>query len=152
MKILHAITTFALVATLLGCSSSSSTYPVSGDVHADDHEHQLASLTVGVEQLTGFRDQIKSAFESGSPHDCDGALHEAVHVLEALPKAADVAAMTAEDQEIVNATAKELFGLLGKIHDGFHGASDVETNAYEAVAGDIDKALETLRSKIPSDE
>ena len=143
MKTLDYLLAATLVCALIGCAKS--TTPPAADA---GHDHKLESLSVGIAQIKGYRDEVKAAFDAGKPSDCDGALHDVAHVLDALPSAGDVASMSAEDQEVVKTASKELFGLFMKIHDGFHGEANVETNAYDAVAADMDKAIETLSSKV----
>lgn len=147
MKLFQAIVLASISCTLIGCTQT--TTP-SAPATSSGHDHQLESLAAGVEQLKGFRDDVKAAFDAGNPSDCDNALHEAAHVLEALPAAGDVSSMSAEDQEVIKAESKTLFSLFMKIHDGFHDGGEVETNAYEAVADEMNASLETLSSKIPS--
>ena len=120
-----------------------------GSAHA--HDHNLESLASGVEQLKSFQAEIKAAFDAGQPGDCDTALHEAAELLNVLPKAEDVSALSAESQEIVKTQAKKLFDLLMKIHDaGFHGAGDVAGNAYEDVAAEITAAIQELEHVAPA--
>ncbi len=125
-------------AMLLGCQQAT---PTADDAHA--HAHEQLSVYVG--QIKGFRDSVKTAFEAGTPKDCDGALHEAIHVLDEISHATDFDQLSAEDQDAAKASAKALFDSFMTIHDGFHGG-EVDANAYDPVKDDMNTSIETLES------
>lgn len=138
--------------SFIGCNSATNTTPPATDEHShDSHSHHLESLAEGIEQLKTYQGQMKAAFDAGTPRECDDALHEAVHVLEAIPSAHDVAEMATEDQEMIKANCRDLFGLLDQIHHGFHTEGDVDATLYDSIADDFDKALANLARKIPAE-
>jgi len=139
MKTTHLLVIVLATAGLLGCQQAATT--TTEDAHAHKHE----SLSVMVGQIKGFRDAVKNAFEAGTPNDCDGALHDASHVLEEVSHATDFAQLSAEDQGTAKASAKTLFDGFMKVHDGFHGG-EVDNAAYDSVKADMDTAIETLES------
>lgn len=132
---------FCLVASL-GCGSGATTDP---EV-ASPNVFALESVAVGVAQLKALNASIKAAFDAGTPHECDGALHEASEIVNALPQAATDEGFTAEGVETVSKNAKNLFDHYMKIHEGFHGGGEdtSETNSYESVADGIDAAIAEL--------
>lgn len=138
-----------LTLLTLGCSQSStvSTPP------PEPHSHRPASLADGVATLHGLRDSVKAAFDAGKPNECDGALHEAAEILSVLPEVAKDEGKLAEDGlETVKTASKDLFDQFMKIHEGFHGheeqpkSGEGEPNAYDAVADNINAALDQLSS------
>ena len=112
------------------------------------------SVAEGVARLGELRDTIKSAFDAGTPHECDDALHEAFDITTSMPGLAQNEGFTAEALASVKSGTEKLAAQLMKIHDGFHDHGDAkeahvdesEGNVYESVADDINEALESLAS------
>lgn len=125
------------LACLFGC-----TQPATEKTESDDRP---ASYAAGITQLKELQSDIKSAFDNGTPNECDGALHVAAKLLPSLGEVAADDGMAAEDVETVKAKSKELFDQLMKIHEGFHGGEeDAITTAYESVSTGIDESVDAL--------
>jgi hypothetical protein len=111
----------------------------------ESHDHP-DSFPEALEQLKQFKDQIKTAFESGNPDSAHDALHEIGHVLECLPElAGKLTTDPAQTASVVEAQTK-LFDAYGKLDESMHGQKP-EPFKYETVAADVDAAFEAL-SKI----
>lgn len=155
---------------LLGCTSrtSSPSKTVKAPV--------VANFAEGVSKLEELRDEIRTAFEAGTPHDCDEALHTAADILSALPELAmEETKFTADQLITVETASKSLFQQLAALHEGFHTASSHEghdhtdehghdhaeehgdhdhgdehdhehENGYTAVSAAIDTAISQLKS------
>jgi hypothetical protein len=145
---------FLAAVALSGCNNAPTTSEDStagAEQHAHDHDHELPqSYAAAVAEIKSCRDEVKSAFDAGTPDACDHALHTAADVLDALGGLAGKAGLGKEDVEAVNSAAKELFGLFSEIHHGFHG--DGEGAAFDDVADKINEAIATLESKVSLDD
>ena len=129
----------------LGCGQPPSTSAGSGA------KARPATVAESVAELQQLRDQIKAAFDAGTPHDCDGALHDAADILSALPKLAlDEGALDEGAMETLKTASTTLFDQLMKIHEGFHGPTAADDgsdeNVYEQLSEDINGALDQLAS------
>ena len=125
---------------MCGCQQETSTTK-------DTHGHKHEKLSVMVDQIKGFRDSVKTAFEAGTPGDCDGALHDAAHVLEEVSHATDFGELSAEDQASAKTCTKTLFDSFMKIHDGFHGG-EADATAYDGVKDAMEAEIATLESLV----
>ena len=106
------------------------------------------TLAEAVTQLEGIRDTIKTAFEAGTPKDCDSAVHDAWDIVEKLPALATDAGLSAEGLDGVNTAAKSLQDAMMKIHEGFHGGT-ADTSSYDAVKDSMNEAIASLTSLTP---
>ena len=137
-----------------GCSPSSTAAKGDGEgqaghghEHDHDHGHRPDSYVAALNQIKHARDEVKAAFDAGTPKECDDALHILAEVLDVLPEVAAETDLPKEDWQIVKDQSKHLFDQFMKIHDGFHG-SGAEGASFDSVAEEINKAIETLESKI----
>ena len=107
---------------------------------------QLESVAAGITKLKELNGTIKAAFDAGTPHECDGALHEAAEIVQALSTQAGTEEFS--DQKTVDENAKALFDAYMAIHEGFHGhgGAETETTAYDTVAEKIDSAIAALEA------
>lgn len=141
----------AVVVAAWGCSPKSVATPESD---LKPNGPQLESIAAGVAKLKTLNGTIKAAFDAGTPHECDGALHEAAEIVKVLSTTANDEGLTAAGLETVNTNAKVLFDSFMQIHEGFHShgedhdheVEDAEKNAYEQVADSISEALTALES------
>lgn len=125
---------------LVGCSPEQETTKEP----ASQEDHRPASVAEGVAGLQKARDTIKAAFEAGTPHDCDMALHEAANIVSSLEEVAKEEGLSTEAVETVKTSCKELYGHLSTIHDGFHGGGELDNDSYGKVAEGIDAAITSL--------
>ena len=149
----RTIAWFLFTATILsvGCSAKPA---ATSDSDLKPIALKLASISEGVTKLQELNGTIKAAFDAGTPHECDGALHEAVEIVNALSTTARDEGLSADGLETVNTNAKMLFDSFMQIHEGFHSHGDdhshesegTEKNAYEQVADSITEALTALGS------
>ncbi len=107
----------------------------------------VANFSEGVDKAQKLTEEIKAAFDAGSPHDADGALHTAVELLSSLP------AMAASEGKLDEATlasvkdaCKSAFDQFGILHDGFHGHPGEESE--EGHAHDTSSVFETLNKAL----
>lgn len=106
-----------------------------------------ANLSEAVEQLQEHCTTIKAAFDAGTPHECDAALHKAFKVVQKLGTVAAEQGMSAETVEMINAESKKLVEQFMLIHEGFHGDGPSE-HAYDDVETPINNAIEALRGAV----
>lgn len=140
---------------LLGSGCSPSTTSAQGEGgeqaeehHHHDHGHRPKSYVSAIHQIKQARDEIKAAFDAGTPNECDNALHEVAEVLDVLPEVAAETDLPKEEWQIVKDQSKHLFDQFMKIHDGFHGGGSGEQTSFDSVADAINTSIETLESKI----
>lgn len=139
------------VGLIAAFCSACSPKPVEPESTTAVVSHRPDSVASGVAQLVKIRDSIKAAFDAGTPHECDGALHEASEILLVLPEVATDEGMSAEQLEIVTTNSKKMFDQFMEIHEGFHShGTDSEPNAasYDNVAADVNAALEALAATV----
>ena len=149
MKSFSLATAFCLLVMLIGCTSSQQTQtPPKDDGLEDHHPHDIESLDACVKELSGYRDEIKAAFDAGKPNDCDHALHESIHVLNAIPDSEPYSNLSAESKESVKAAIAELAEALQSIHDGAHGGGGIADDAYSSVADKIQGALDKITQAV----
>jgi hypothetical protein len=134
-----------------GCTSSTPGAKADGEDNAEehhhDHGHRPESYTAALAQIKHARDEVKAAFDAGTPTECDDALHEVAKVLDVLPEVAAETDLPKEDWQVVNDQSQHLFDQFMKIHDGFHGDGK-QGASFDSVAEEINKAIETLESKV----
>jgi len=138
-----------LVNLMFGCTPASSTSEAAGQAeeHHHDHGHRPESYTAALKQIRSARDDVKAAFDAGTPKACDEALHVLAEVLVALPEVAAETDLPKEDWQVVKDQSKSLFDQFMKIHNGFHG--DGEPGAsFDSVETEVDAAIEILESKV----
>lgn len=129
---------------LAGCSQPAPPAPVKPAI-----EPVVSSFADGVTKLVSIRDEVKAAFDSGNPHDCDGAIHTAAEILHVLPNIAmDEGQLDGEAMETVKTASKQLFDQYMKLHHGFHGEHkhEEEEAGYAAVSDSIEEAMTKLQS------
>ena len=134
-----ALSLFALLVVSVGCAPAPAPAPKVKAL-------AVADVSAGLSRLTELRDAIKAAFDAGTPHECDGALHEASDILNDLPAVAANQGLDEEAQGKVKSASAKLFEALMVIHEGFHGhgGATADENAYEGVAEDIEAGLQAL--------
>lgn len=143
----------ATVVAAMGCSAKTAS---TSDSDLKPAAFKLASVSEGVGKLKELNGTIKAAFDAGTPHECDSALHEAAQIVNALSTAARDEGLTAAGLETVDTNAKALFDNFMQIHEGFHAhgddhdhdheGEDAEKNVYEQVADGINEALTALEA------
>ena len=143
-----------VIATVLtiptGCDSSSSsssqTDAQSTANHSDHehgHNHEADNLTEGMEQLDGYCQKVKTAFEKDTPEDAHDALHEVGHLLEALPALAEKSGKLATAEiDSVKKQVEVLFDAFGELDETMHGGEAV---VYSEIDSKIQTAMNTLR-------
>ena len=133
----------------VGCTDSSTATKSGGEEehHHHDHGHRPASYNAALAQIKHARDEVKAAFDAGTPNECDDALHDVAEVLGVLPEVAAETDLPKEDWQVVKDQSKVLFDQFMKIHDGFHGDSS-QGASFESVAAEINAAIEVLESKV----
>lgn len=144
------LVTSLVVLIAVGCtetSTSSTTSSPEEEHHHHDHGHRPKSYNAALTQIKHARDEVKAAFDAGTPNACDDALHEVSEVLDVLPEVAAETDLPKEDWQVVKDQSKILFEQFTKIHDGFHGG-DKQGASFDSVADEINKAIEVLESKV----
>lgn len=143
-----------LIGLVVGCTSSSTPTAASGESgkeeehhHDHDHGHRPESYAAALDQIKHARDEVKSAFDAGTPHECDNALHVLAEVLPVLPEVAAETDMGKEDWQVVKEQSKVVFDQFMGIHDGFHGDGQ-QGASFDSVAEPINAAIAVLESKI----
>lgn len=106
-----------------------------------------ANLTEAVDHLREHCGTIKAAFDAGTPHECDSALHQAAKVVQQLGTLAGEQGRSAETIESINAEGKKLFEQFMLIHEGFHGDGELG-HSYEDVEEPINSALAALQATV----
>lgn len=121
-----------------------------GHEHGDaDHDHHHAeTYAEAVAELQELRDTLRDSLKAGERDKGDVAVHEIGHVLDQLPKLAEAAGLSAEQQDEVNKEVENLFGHFDEIDKAFHGEKDQEV-PYEEHAEEIDAAIERLHGLVP---
>ena len=90
------------------------------------------SFVDGVAKLEDAKDEIKSAFEAGTPHECDGALHTAADIVKALPELAiSEGRFNGEQMKTVDTASGELFKQFALLHEGFHPKPGHDHGAHD---------------------
>ena len=140
--------TLALLPLSVGCQPAGDSAPTSQstvDEHA--HEHvEIKSFAEGIEQLGKFRDEIKAAFEKGSPGDAHDALHEIGEIIEALPGlAAKQGELDQATTDAIESAKESLMDAFTKLDGVMHGGEAVE---YSTVGPDIQTAMDTLKGYV----
>jgi hypothetical protein len=142
----------ALLPFAVGCqpanqptSSGSSATDDHGHDHDHDHE-EIKSFAQGVGRLEKISDQVKVAFEKGSPDDAHGVLHDVGHLLESLPAlAANQSDIDDAGRDAIKNAVESLFTSYGKLDESMHGGEKIE---YSELAPTIQTALDTLKGYV----
>ena len=145
----NCILGLALLGLVCGCTSSTPTAEKGGEEHHHDHDHghRPESYTAALASIKHARDEVKAAFDAGTPNACDDALHEVAEVLDVLPDVAAETSLPKEDWQVVKDQSKLLFDQFMKIHNGFHGDSN-KGASFDSVSEEINKAIGVLESKV----
>ncbi|QDU87432.1 hypothetical protein Pla175_07930 [Pirellulimonas nuda] len=114
-----------------------------------DHADHPAPTTLGeaVHQLEELRDEVKKAFEAGTPEVAHDALHHVGGVLTAAQKMAGD--LKDDAKESAKSAVDSLFEAFGKLDGSLHDGADV---AYDEVGDGIDAAIEKLEALVPEDQ
>jgi|GEM_PF-5462154 len=147
LKIRFSLLLLLFVTILAGCTQTAPPAPAKTKA-----KPIVSSFHEGVTRLGSIRDEVKTAFESGNPHDCDGAIHTAAKILDALPSIAmDEGQLDGEAMETVKTASKQLFEQYMTLHHGFHGEADkhdAEETGYASVSDSIEDAMTKLNSVV----
>ena len=93
-----------------------------------------------------IHEEIKAAFDAGTPEDCHSALHGIGHLIGHLSESAAKSNLSTADQDEVKAAAEKLMSAFGKVDQHIHGIEDGAE--YVDVAAEIDEAIATLQAKV----
>ena len=147
MKSVRFIAGLVALIFLAGCNQAPPATPIVVE------SNRPASVAEGVATLSSLRDTIKAAFDAGTPHECDDALHEAADIVTQLASVAGDEGMRQESMTVVETESKNLFQQFMKIHEGFHaeGEATTEGNAYDSVADAITTSLEALQGAVDAE-
>lgn len=140
---LAATLCFGLFAVGCGPAPQTATENHSGEEHDEEHEaHTFAEV---MEELGGQYTTIKTAFESNSPDDAHGALHEVGHALESLTKIAEKdEEMTDEMKESLTSSVNSLYEAFGSLDDMMHGGDEVDFAEVDKKASAAMDALKAM--------
>lgn len=123
------------------------------DKHAASGEEKHAETYAdAVKEIEALRKSIKENFDAKKPAEADPAVHEVGHVLEAVTKLAEKAALSPEDQAEVKKNVETLFDAFGKIDDRLHSNDAAKGSDYNGVAKELEAALDVLKSKVKTEE
>jgi predicted RNase H-like HicB family nuclease len=146
---------FLLTSSLLvfGCNPSPppapKTAPVDHDAehdHDGEHEHH-ETYADAVKELDELRLVAKNALAENKVEAADKAVHELGHILAELPALADKEGVMADER--VKPAIDDLFDCFDQIDQKLEGGVG---KTYDEVAERIDAAMDTLRSKVKSQE
>ena len=157
----RSLTAFVPMVIALGCmvlcltcgctSSTVSTSTTDGDDteehHHHDHGHRPESYSAALASIKHARDEVKAAFDAGTPKACDEALHEVAEVLDVLPEVAAETDLPKNDWQVVKNQSTVLFDQFMQIHNGFHGDGK-QGASFDSVEEEINKAIDVLDSKL----
>lgn len=136
---------------LTGCPASTPPGPAAGggDGH-EGHEHDHSaptSLVDAYEKIEHMSEDIKVAFEAGTPKEAHDALHDVGMAIDALPKLGEEAGIEAkEDLERVKSDLMQSFMKLDGV---LHNQDEV---AWGDVSETIESAMEKLHAMLPEHE
>ena len=140
-----------LLCLVVGCTASETSGTAETgteeDHHHHDHGHRPKSYQAALAEIKHARDDVKAAFDAGTPDARDDALHVVSEVLEVLPEVAAETDLPKEDWQVVKEKSKVLFDQFMKIHDGFHGGN-AQGVTFDTVADEINAAIAVLESKV----
>jgi hypothetical protein len=123
------------------------------DKHAEAGEEKHSETYAdAVNEIEALRKSIKENFDAKKLAEADTAVHEVGHVLEAVTKLAEKAALSPEDQAEVKKNVEALFDAFGKIDDRLHSNDAAKGSDYNGVAKELEAALDVLKSKVKTEE
>ena len=136
--------TLAILAMPLtiGCGSPAA----QTDTPVTESQAPKIDFATAVQKLAEHTQTVKDAFAAGTPETCDGAVHEAAHLLEAIPGLVSSMEFTEEAQQAIGEATTKLKDGFTKIHEGFHGGE--QTTVYDDVAPDLEAGLATLQDQL----
>lgn len=155
----HQAIGFCAVLLMAGCGQSNpdssrgpepgSTAPASSDpddVHitADDVERP-ENYAAAVDRIKAYRDTIRDEIAAGRPGKAHRPLDEANYVLEWLPEIVQESGIAKEHWETINLAAQTVRESFDQIHTRIDGQQEPD---FEAVAADVQQAIETLESAV----
>jgi hypothetical protein len=112
--------------------------------HAEGEHHHAETYAEAVTELETLNATLRDSLQAGERDKGDVAVHEFGHVLDELPKLAESASLSAEQQADVKKTVEELFGHFEKIDEAFHADKDTPV-PYDEHADAINAAIEKLK-------
>ncbi len=112
--------------------------------HAEGEHHHAETYAEAVTELETLNATLRDSLQAGERDKGDVAVHEFGHVLDELPKLAESASLSAEQQADVKKTVEELFGHFEKIDEAFHADKDTPV-PYDEHADAINVAIEKLK-------
>jgi len=116
--------------------------------HDDDGEHEHhETYADAVKELDELRLAAKNALAENHVEEADKAVHELGHILAELPALADKEGAMADER--VKPAIDDLFDCFDQIDQKLEGGVG---KTYDEVADRIDAAMDTLRSKVKSQE
>lgn len=138
-----------------GVAKPTSPTPVAHGDHDDPHDQPITKADVkmpadyadAIVRLKGYRDDIRTNIEAGTPTKAHRSLDEQNIVLKKLPEIARDSGVAKADWETVNLAAKELRDRFDELHEEIdHG----QKPDYAAVADKIEAALKKLEGLTPA--
>ena len=144
---------------VVGCGPSQDTDSVTektketADAHADPHDVPLtereidklredtANWTAAVEHISKYRDTIKMETTSGTPAHAHRALDFLDYVLQWLPEIAQKSNVPKDHWQTIGENSQTLRDAFDTIHTHIDNGT---SPSYEAVAAEIDAAVESL--------
>ena len=145
----------ACLVPLAGCEPTESGVKADAHDHGHEHDHEHGhghlpeSLHAAVAELTSIREAVRAAILEGDPDDAHDPLHEVGELLEALPDIAAETDLPKEEWDAVKAANERLFDAFGAIDKAYHTKDGDKKAAYENVAGELEEAIEEIRSRLP---
>jgi uncharacterized protein YqeY len=106
-----------------------------------------ANYAAAVARIRSYRDTIRDEVAAGRPTKAHRPLDELDIVLNWLPEIARDSNVPKENWESINTTAQQLRELMGKVHAQIDAG---EKPDYEAVASDVEQAIEHLEQVQPA--
>lgn len=134
---------------VVGCTNEPA--DTNGETPAPEGPKGPASYAEGVEALEGYVTQIRTAFEAGTPHDADGAIHDAAHACKAMAQLIKDAGMSEEASKEANGAVEKVMAGLNTLHVGMHQQGE-EPVGYDEAKDDLEGGLESLKANQPAAE
>ncbi len=143
-RTLTATLLLSLSIGIAGCEKpAEAPKPADGADHAD--HPAPTTLSEAVNQLEKMRDEVKKAFEAGTPEVAHDALHDVGDVLTATQTMAG--ALAGDAKEAAKSATDALMDAFAKLDGGLHDGAEV---AYDEVGEDIEAAIAKLKGLLPA--
>lgn len=109
--------------------------------HGHGHPESLAEAVAEIDRLRGV---IQQAFAAQKLSEADPPVHALGHLLDDVPKLAEKAALSTEEQQRVKRALEALYSAFGAVDERVHHG-EPEGKSYADVASDIEAAVKLLQ-------